>query len=106
MLVSAHVVVMYVTTSVGSHGGINVGTVLQETLNYVRHSSLTGKMKRRVKSPSSRPWPRGAVDIGSVLHQEAGRGRVVEENGSVEERQLDSVAATVPGVGVTSMDHL
>ena len=77
---------MCVTTSVGSHGGIDVGTVLQETLDYVGHSSLTGQMKRRVKSPSSRPWPRGAVDVGSILHQEAGGGRVVEENGSVEER--------------------
>ena len=80
--------------------------VFQEALDHVCHPSLTGQMERRVKRPSPCPRSRGTVDISSVLHQETGCGRVVEEDGSVEESQLDSVTPTMPAVGVTPMDHL
>ena len=80
--------------------------MLQEALYHVHHPSLAGQVERGVESSTSTPWPRGTVDVRSVPNQEAGGGRVVEEDGSVEESQLDPITATVPRVRVTPMNHL
>ena len=80
--------------------------MFQKTLDHVGHPSLTGQVQGREEHAQRGPRSCGTVDIASILHQEAGGGCVVEEDGSVEEGQLNSVTATVPGVGVTPVDHL
>ena len=80
--------------------------MFQETLDHLRQASLTGQVQGRVELTPRHPRPRGTVDVGSVAYQETRSGSVVKENGSVEQRELDTVTASVPGIGVTTMNHL
>ena len=66
-----------------TYNGVDIGVVFQEALHYLHQPPLTGQVQGRVESSPRRPRSGGTVDICSVSYQEAGRGRVVEDDGSV-----------------------
>ncbi len=79
---------------------------VDQALHHFLHSSLAGHVQGRGGLTARGAGPRRAVDVRTGLDEEAGGGRVVEEDGSVEERQGGAVWAPVPGVGVTAVDDL
>ena len=80
--------------------------MVHEALDHLIEPYITGHVQGRGELSSALPRPGGAVHISTVADEEAGSGRVIQQDGTVEEGQCGAVWAHAPGIGVTPVDNL
>ena len=79
---------------------------LNKRLHHLQHAPLAGHVQWGLGGHVSGHGQRAHVHISPRLDQEYGRGRVLEEDGSVQQCVGGAIGGLVQGVGVTSVADL